>query len=93
MNRNDTRSYWHRQRADAIDGAWEECNFCGYPAPLHNANVRFTPHGLVEREDEPEWLCCLCSNIVMSQTPEVAEVQKTICNVANAILATLKGEV
>jgi hypothetical protein len=91
MNRNDTRAYWHRQRADTTDGAWEECNFCRYPAPLVNANVAFTTRGLVYRQP-PEWLCCLCANIVMSQNAEVNEIQRTLCNVANAILVTMKGE-
>ena len=52
LNPNNSADYRFRRCEDEGDGPWEECEQCGYPAPL----AEF-PHA-----GDTVLLCALCAN-------------------------------
>lgn len=86
MNPNDDHIYEFVRREDSahVDGPFEVCRICRYPAPLCDFNADL-PEPL-RREHGPEYYCCLCANAVKCDHPQAQIVQGVILYVGNVIL-------
>lgn len=91
QNPNDDNAYRFRRRKDEGGVPWEECDRCGYPAPLAPFNL--VDETVVPEGESPYLVCALCANIPatgpIDSEYETAAVARAICHAANAILCAL----